>query len=348
MLAAEACMAENDKRGTDRVPAAMRIRLRYTDVETFVDRYATNVSKGGIFIASRTPKAVGALVRFEFQLADGSPVVKGEGKVVWVKEFDPAHPQKPHGMGLKFTRLDAAGRGVLDKMLARRQEHTNPGATNAGVPMPREGSGVKPLPGEATGMHAIITEGSGMKPLPAEGSAPVAAESSGRVAAAPPPPPVMAPPVAPPPPPPAPRPPQASVAPAAPLPAQVAQLPASRDLEALAVEIGFTDEMLTAALRRAHELCHTADAEPALAGLWGAPPAAAATAAGRRRRHEPEHEESTDVDRDEAPSAPERRAAPPDVALSDPLRGGAIPQEAAAEPAPGGLLSALKGKLFGT
>ena len=147
-------MAENDKRGEERQPAALRIRLRYPDVETFIDKYATNVSKGGIFIATRTPKPVGATVRFEFQLADGSPVVKGEGKVIWVKEFDPQQPHRPHGMGLKFTRLDSASRGVLERLLAHKARPAEPSGT---ITLPREGSG-----------PTAVREGSGATPLPVE------------------------------------------------------------------------------------------------------------------------------------------------------------------------------------
>ncbi|HEY3358173.1 MAG TPA: TIGR02266 family protein [Polyangia bacterium] len=353
-------MADNDKRGTDRTPAALRIRLRYPDVDTFVDRYATNVSKGGIFIASRTPKPVGAAVRFEFQLADGSPVVKGEGKVVWVKEFDPEHPQKPHGMGLKFTRLDTASKALLDRMVAHRQELTSPDAgqrpgEGSGVlPEPRYGSGALPV-GLATAMQAVITEGSGpvgegsgMRPLPPEGSGATAAPPP-PAAATPPPPAATAPPraTATAPRPPRPRGANGRALTAARMPAGVAELPAVRDLEALAVELGFTDAMLAHALARARELSHTADAEPALAGLWGAPlePGSAdAARPGTGRHHLPDGDESTDVERD---AAPERRAPAAEFALSDPLHAGPMPvEEPAGEPPRGGLLSSVK-KLFG-
>jgi molecular chaperone DnaK len=97
--------------------APVRIRLRYTELDTFVERFAVNVTRGGIFLASRSPRPVGEVFLFEVLLADGKVALAGEGKVTWVKQVDPAAPQKPYGMGVQFLRLPAASRQVLDRML---------------------------------------------------------------------------------------------------------------------------------------------------------------------------------------------------------------------------------------
>jgi len=112
----------------------MRIKLKYPDVETFIQKYAVNISRGGIFIATKSPKPVGTFVKFEFLLSDAgsSSIIRGEGQVQWTKEFDPAHPMKAHGMGVKFSRLDAESQGVIDRALRWRAEH----GTNPGVPVP--------------------------------------------------------------------------------------------------------------------------------------------------------------------------------------------------------------------
>ncbi len=106
----------------------MRIKLKYPDVDTFIQKYAVNISRGGIFIATRTPKPVGTVVRFEFQLASAQPVIRGEGQVIWVKDFDPAQPQRVHGMGLRFLRLDPESRAMVDRALAWKKEHEDEGA----------------------------------------------------------------------------------------------------------------------------------------------------------------------------------------------------------------------------
>jgi uncharacterized protein (TIGR02266 family) len=98
----------------------VRVRLRYAAFETFIDKFAPNVTRGGVFLASRTPRPVGEVFTFEVLLAGGEVALSGEGKVTWVRDFDPAAPQKPHGMGVQFLRLDAPSRDVVNRMLARK------------------------------------------------------------------------------------------------------------------------------------------------------------------------------------------------------------------------------------
>ncbi len=100
----------------------MRIRLKYPDVETFVEKYAPNISEGGMFIQSRAPQPVGTLLRFELMLQDGTPLLKGEGHVIWVKEYDAAHPTRVHGMGVRFEALDAASQLMIARVVASKEE----------------------------------------------------------------------------------------------------------------------------------------------------------------------------------------------------------------------------------
>jgi uncharacterized protein (TIGR02266 family) len=100
--------------------APVRVRLRYAAFETFIEKFAPNVTRGGVFLASRTPFPVGTVFRFEIQLAGGEVALAGEGKVTWVKSFDPAAPQKAHGMGVQFLTLDAPSRETLNRMLERK------------------------------------------------------------------------------------------------------------------------------------------------------------------------------------------------------------------------------------
>ncbi|HWE29186.1 MAG TPA: TIGR02266 family protein, partial [Polyangia bacterium] len=118
-------MAGQDSRVGDRQTASMRIKLKYPDIDTFIQKYAVNISRGGIFIATKSPKPVGTYVRFEFLLSDasGTSIIRGEGQVQWTKDYDPATPGKPHGMGVKFMRLDADSQTVVDRALRWRADH---------------------------------------------------------------------------------------------------------------------------------------------------------------------------------------------------------------------------------
>ncbi len=121
----------------------MRIKLKYPDIETFIQKYAVNISRGGIFIATKQPKPVGTPLKFEFLLANtetGTSIIRGEGQVQWTREFDPAQPNKAHGMGVRFTRLDPESQGVVDRALAWRAQQQKPAPEPAAEPAPERGA----------------------------------------------------------------------------------------------------------------------------------------------------------------------------------------------------------------
>jgi molecular chaperone DnaK len=127
------------------VPALplVRVRLKYVDPDAFVERFAANVTRGGVFLASRDPKPVGALVRFEITLINGHSMLAGEGRVTWVKPFTPSEPNRPHGMGVQFTEIEPNTRPMFERLLERREAAgkrgagpTGPGARPAPRPLP--------------------------------------------------------------------------------------------------------------------------------------------------------------------------------------------------------------------
>ena len=88
--------------------ATVRVRLRYADLETFIERFAPNVTRGGIFLASRAPRPEGEVFHFEVQLADGAVALAGEGKVIWVKAFDPPSPRSRTAWACSSSRSTPA------------------------------------------------------------------------------------------------------------------------------------------------------------------------------------------------------------------------------------------------
>ncbi|HRI54799.1 MAG TPA: PilZ domain-containing protein, partial [Pseudomonadota bacterium] len=108
---------------------AIRFQLQYGDVDAFIRGYAVNLSPAGMFIACREPPAVGTTLQFEVVLADGRPVVRGEGQVVWTTGAA-AHGGAAAadavplcGFGLRFDRLTAASRAVVAQVLAHKAAH---------------------------------------------------------------------------------------------------------------------------------------------------------------------------------------------------------------------------------
>jgi uncharacterized protein (TIGR02266 family) len=115
-----------------RGPVSLRIKFRSASLEQFIERYAVDVSRGGIFIRTREPLAVGTQLRFDFQLQDAAPLLAGEGTVVWIRENDPNRAGVTPGMGVRFDKLTPASQPTLERILAdkaRREQEAGPSKT---------------------------------------------------------------------------------------------------------------------------------------------------------------------------------------------------------------------------
>jgi molecular chaperone DnaK len=129
----------------------VRIYLRYPDADTFVTRFSPNVTRGGVFLASRKPRPVGELIRFEISLAQGSPLLWGTGRVTWVREFNPAEPHRAHGMGVQFSSVDSGCRPLLDRLLAAKNAARPTPISGVPIVVPRQASGA------AAAVHDRVT-----------------------------------------------------------------------------------------------------------------------------------------------------------------------------------------------
>ncbi|HEY5923583.1 MAG TPA: TIGR02266 family protein, partial [Kofleriaceae bacterium] len=113
-------MADPNTRQGKRTPVTLKIKFKSETLEQFIERYAVDVSQGGIFIRTKEPLAVGTQMKFEFQLRDASPLIAGEGTVVWTRENDPSRPAIAPGMGVRFDRLADGSQNVLERILAEK------------------------------------------------------------------------------------------------------------------------------------------------------------------------------------------------------------------------------------
>jgi uncharacterized protein (TIGR02266 family) len=116
----EIALADPNTRQGKRTPVTLKIKFKSETLEQFIERYAVDVSQGGIFIRTKEPLAVGTQMRFEFQLRDASPLIGGEGTVVWTRENDPSRPAIAPGMGVRFDRLAEGSQTVLERILAEK------------------------------------------------------------------------------------------------------------------------------------------------------------------------------------------------------------------------------------
>jgi type IV pilus assembly protein PilZ len=124
-------MADKAKK-TDESPQRRHSRLHhellvaYKSVDGFITDWATNISRGGIFINTRTPHPVGSTVRLIISLPDTAFPFDLTGKVTRVNEFDNRSNQVP-GMGIEFVDVDEDKRGRIERFVERlRKELPDP------------------------------------------------------------------------------------------------------------------------------------------------------------------------------------------------------------------------------
>src|SRR6266540_59970 len=124
-------MAEpNDKDA--RGATNLRIKFRSADLDEFIERYAVDVSKGGIFIRTREPLSVGSRLNLDFQLLEAAPLLQGEGTVVWIRQPDASRTEVTPGMGVRFDKLTADSQTRLDKILEEKDRLAETGKTAGG------------------------------------------------------------------------------------------------------------------------------------------------------------------------------------------------------------------------
>jgi uncharacterized protein (TIGR02266 family) len=119
-----------DTRKDKRAPVSLKVRFKSATLDEFMEQYAKDISRGGVFIKSKQPMPIGTLLKFEIQLKDESPLIHGVGRVVWKKEAGDAADDSPSGMGIKFIRMDPECRALVDKIVNQRGDA--PGQYEAG------------------------------------------------------------------------------------------------------------------------------------------------------------------------------------------------------------------------
>jgi hypothetical protein len=105
-------------------------------VNDSVETQLVNLSRSGMFLAARGKLlAIGVIVGFQFALDDGLVVMKGTAEVVRLSV------DGERGMGLRFVDLDAATRGLVDRIVDANSREPAP------VPFEEEDTVRKTLPG---------------------------------------------------------------------------------------------------------------------------------------------------------------------------------------------------------
>jgi len=117
-----------------RSPVTIRITRPYGSENEFIDGDFAWIGRTTIVLPNSPARTAGEVVRFEVVLTSGSPVFRGEGSVV--AHYPPGGGQPP-GLEVRFTRIDARSKLILDKVRDRRTALSRSGEGPAApAPMP--------------------------------------------------------------------------------------------------------------------------------------------------------------------------------------------------------------------
>jgi type IV pilus assembly protein PilZ len=113
---AERSKKQQQPRRADRLQHELLVA--YRTVDGFITDWATNISRGGIFINTRTPLPVGTTVRLIISLPDAAFPFDLTGRVTRVNEFENSASQVP-GMGIEFVDVDEDKRARIERFVDR-------------------------------------------------------------------------------------------------------------------------------------------------------------------------------------------------------------------------------------
>jgi hypothetical protein len=160
-------MAPADSSGAKPVgPVALRIKLRYDDVDAMVQRFAGNVGRSGLFLPTKSLHPVGTEVKFELRIANDTPVLVGLGKVKAARPPDPNNPKAAFGLAIELMRVTRDGREIIIRMLERRRQLALP---EVAIPLPEDV--------EAARRMDVETQPGVPQPVPVIESVPVKTET---------------------------------------------------------------------------------------------------------------------------------------------------------------------------
>jgi uncharacterized protein (TIGR02266 family) len=104
--------------------AAKRVRMQATvdlsSDDNFFNGFSSNISDGGLFVATVNLVPIGTEVDLHFSLPSGEKV-EARGVVRWVREVnDQVHDAFP-GLGVQFTRLEGQAQQAVTRFVAARE-----------------------------------------------------------------------------------------------------------------------------------------------------------------------------------------------------------------------------------
>jgi uncharacterized protein (TIGR02266 family) len=114
-------MAEGNRKDPRARVLNMTVRYKSATVDEFIENHSHDISRGGIFIKTRSPFPAGTLLKFEVRIAEDQKLMHGVGRVVWRREADRAEESFPAGMGIKFIKTGEGASDLINQLIAARE-----------------------------------------------------------------------------------------------------------------------------------------------------------------------------------------------------------------------------------
>ncbi|AUX45659.1 pilus assembly protein PilZ [Sorangium cellulosum] len=108
-------MTENDRRSARR--AAIELSVEYKRLNTFFADYTRNISKGGTFIRTDRPLAIGTEFVFALSIRGLAEPLRLRGRVKWIVMPSEATDESPPGMGIEFQYASEAERAATESVV---------------------------------------------------------------------------------------------------------------------------------------------------------------------------------------------------------------------------------------
>lgn len=106
-----------ERRRYPRVKLNMMVQFRVDSYEQFLKEYALDISTGGMFIRTDSPRPEGSILFFQFAVSGAEDIITGQAKVVHVNQ---PGGSSPVGMGLEFIYLDKHSQEVVADIVTSR------------------------------------------------------------------------------------------------------------------------------------------------------------------------------------------------------------------------------------
>ncbi len=98
----------------------MQAAVDLSSDDNFFNGFSSNISDGGLFVATVNLQPIGTEIDLTFSLPSGEKIA-AHGQVRWVREVNDKLPDSFPGLGIQFTRLDEASQAAIDEFVASRE-----------------------------------------------------------------------------------------------------------------------------------------------------------------------------------------------------------------------------------